>query len=252
MSTRILRAMAAAGLLVALSMGAVSAGGWATIVADPGNPPQPNAGEEFTFGFTVLQHGVTPAGWVGATFVAIDASTGQRIEAKATAQGADGHFVATVKLPQAGNWTWQVQLNELMVETPPAAMAVVGADGKVPAMDGAAVLAALERTRAEVRTEMQAQIAAESGSLRLEIDRLSNQVAGLQSDRAALKAQLEAATATRTSDGVPIVGVVALAVLAGAISGFAMTVLGRSGRPVEVSPAAPEEVTPSAGALTAR
>jgi hypothetical protein len=115
-------------------------------------------------------------------------------------------------------------------------------------MDGAA----LERTRAEVRTEMQAQIAAESGSLRLEIDRLSSQVAGLQSERAALKAQLEAATATGTSDGVPVVGVVALAVLAGAISGFAMTVLGRSGRPVEISPVAPDEVAPAAGAVAAR
>ena len=251
MSTRILRAVAAASMLAVLAVGAVSAGGWATIVADPGNSSQPTAGDEFTFGFTVLQHGVTPAGWVGATFVAIDASTGQRIEAKATGQGADGHFVATVTLPQAGNWTWQVQLNELMVETPPAAMAVAGADGKVPAMDAATVVAALERTRAEVRTEMEAQIAAESGSLRLEIDRLSGQVAGLQSDRAALKAQLETATATR-SEGVPILGVVALAVLAGAISGFGMTVLGRPGRPVEISPVASDEGVSSAPAAAAR
>jgi hypothetical protein len=64
MSGRILRGIAAAGLLVALSTGAVSAGGWATIQADTSNPHQPNAGEPFTFGFTVLQHGVTPAGWV--------------------------------------------------------------------------------------------------------------------------------------------------------------------------------------------
>src|SRR4026209_2050278 len=103
MTRRILRGLAAATLLVALSAGAASAGGWATIPADTGNPSQPNVGEPFTFGFTVLQHGVTPAGWVETpTFLGINGATGERIEVKAVAQGRDGHFVATVRLPAAG------------------------------------------------------------------------------------------------------------------------------------------------------
>src|ERR1700704_4715042 len=122
MTGRILRGLAAGALLIALSAGVVSAGGWATIKADTGNAT-PNAGKAFTFGFMVLQHGVTPAGWVQPpTFLAISGATGARVEAKAVAQGADGHFVATVTLPSGGYWTWQVQLTELIVETPPQAI----------------------------------------------------------------------------------------------------------------------------------
>ena len=90
MAIRVFRALAAALLLVGLTLTTVTAGGWATIVADSTNPPQPKAGDTFTFGFTVLQHGVTPAGWVETpTFVGTNATTGERIEAKATGQGAD-------------------------------------------------------------------------------------------------------------------------------------------------------------------
>jgi hypothetical protein len=257
MTGRLLRGMAAAGLLVALSIGEVSAGGWATIVADSGNPSQPSVGEPFTFGFTVLQHGVTPAGWVGATYVAIDATTGDRIEAKATGKGADGHFVASVTLPHAGTWTWQVQLAELIVDTPPAAFAVASADGIVPAMDAAAVLAAIDRTRSELRTELQAQTSAATETFQVEINRLSSQVAGLQADRARLSAQLdaqlEAAATPLGPEGVPVLGVVALAVLAGAVSGFAMSVLGRQSGPTAIRPTAgPPEVASSGGPLAAR
>ena len=137
MPNRLSRALAAALLLLGLTLTSAHAGGWATIVADSTNPPQPNAGEKFTFGFTVLQHGVTPAGWVGATFVGINTTTGARVEAKATNQGADGHFIATVTLPSAGSWTWQVELNELIVETTPQPLVVATANGKLPAVDTA-------------------------------------------------------------------------------------------------------------------
>src|ERR1700694_5784907 len=118
MRQRLLRGLAAADLLTAIVAGGVSAGGWATITADTANPAQPNAGQPLTFGFTVMQHGVTPAGWVHATFVATDGATGKTVSVNATGQGADGHFVAKVTLPTGGFWTWQVQLAELIVETP--------------------------------------------------------------------------------------------------------------------------------------
>lgn len=259
MTRRILRGLAAAGLLVALSVGAVSAGGWATIQADSGNPPQPNAGEPFTFGFTVLQHGVTPAGWVETpTFLGINGATGERVEVKAVAKGADGHFVATVTLPSAGYWTWQVQLTDLVVETAPQPLAVATADGKLPAMDTGAMLAALERVRSEIRTEYQTQLFNETDDLRTQLATLGSKVTYLENQRAALAKQLHSLTATPPAtapaqESVPLFAVIGLAVLAGAISGFAMTMLGRSSRPVQgTSEGAIEELAPAGTALTTR
>jgi hypothetical protein len=84
----------------------------------------------------VLQHGVTPAGWVEPpTFLGINGATGERVEVTAVAEGADGHFVATVTIPSGGYWTWQVVLTDLIVETAPQPMAVALADGTLPAMD---------------------------------------------------------------------------------------------------------------------
>lgn len=258
MTRRILRGLAAATLLVALSAGAASAGGWATIQTDTGNPPQPNAGEPFTFGFTVLQHGVTPAGWVETpTFLGINGATGERVEVKAVAQGADGHFVAKVTLPAGGIWTWQVVLTDLIVETAPQPMAVAMADGTLPAMDTGSMLSALERVRTEIRTEYQAQLFTETDALRGEITQLHSDVAVLENQRVALSKQVDALTANPTaaapSEAVPLFAVVGIAVLAGAISGFAMTMLGRTARGATGSNVgAEEELAPASGALTTR
>lgn len=249
MSNRLSRALAAALLLLGLTLTGASAGGWATITADSTNPPQPNAGEKFTFGFTVLQHGVTPAGWVGATFVGISTTTGARVEAKATNQGPDGHFVATVTLPSAGSWTWQVELSDLMVQTAPQPLVVATANGKLPTVDTAEMLAALEQTRNEIRTDYEARLSAQADELRGEMAKMSTQIVVLQSQRDALDrkvTELAAASASAPSsapEGLPLVAVIALAILAGAISGFAMVALGRS-----PSPAA----TQAGGALSTR
>jgi hypothetical protein len=263
MTRRILRGLAAAALLVALSAGAVSAGGWATIQTDSGNPPQPNAGEPFTFGFTVLQHGVTPAGWVETpTFLGINGTTGERIEVKATASGADGHFVATVTLPSAGFWTWQVVLTDLIVETAPQPIAVATADGTLPAMDARAMLAAIEGVRSDIRSEYQAQLFNETDAMQTKISGLETQMRVLESQRDSLKKQVDALAAgssvaaappVATSDTVPLFAVIGIAVLAGAISGFAMTMLGRNSRPNSATPdGAIEELAPAGRALTTR
>src|SRR5258707_3489917 len=98
MANRLFRALAAALLVAGFTVTSASAGGWATITADKTNPPQPHAGVPFTFGFTVLQHGVTPAGWVHPTFVGTNVTSGARIDVNATTQGAAGHSVSTVTL----------------------------------------------------------------------------------------------------------------------------------------------------------
>ena len=234
MPNRLFRALAAATLLVCLSLTGVAAGGWATINADPTNTPQPKAGEPFTFGFTVLQHGVTPAGWVETpTFVGIDTTTGQRIEAKASGQGADGHFVATVTLPSSGYWTWQVVLTDLEVQTQPAALVVATTTGKLPTVDTAAMLAALKRVRNEVRSDYEARLSVQAEQLRGEMSTLSTQISILQSQRDELTKKVSQLTAApvaapaSSSDGLPLYGVISIAVLAGAIAGFAVSALGR-------------------------
>ena len=247
MTYRLSRALAAALLILGLTLTGASAGGWATITADSTNPPQPNAGEKFTFGFTVLQHGLTPASWVGATFVGINTTTGARVEAKATNQGPDGHFVATVTLPNAGNWTWQVELTDLMVETAPQPLVVATANGKLPTVNTAEMLAALERTRTEIRTDYEARLSAQADELRGEMANLSTQIVVLQSQRDALDKRVTELAAASTAapssapEGLPLVAVIALAILAGAISGFAIVALGRSPS---------RAATPAVGALS--
>jgi hypothetical protein len=254
MTRRIFTAVAGAALLVALWTGSALAGGWATITADTTNPTQPGAGEPFTFGFTVLQHGVTPAGWVNATFVAINGTTGERIEAKAANQGADGHFVASVTLPSAGSWTWQVELAELIVETAPQPMLIANADGSVPPMSSSEVLAALERTRNELEASFADRLGAQTESLQTEIQTLRTDIAVLQSQRDGLKKQVDAlvaAPADSSPGSVPVYAVIGLAVLAGAISGVVMTALGRGGPTTSRQPdGTTDEVAPAA--LSAR
>jgi hypothetical protein len=258
MSIRLFRALGAALLLVGLTLTSVTAGGWATINADSSNSSHPTSGEPFTFGFTVLQHGVTPAGWVETpTFVGINDATGERVEAKATGQGADGHFVATVTLPSGGLWTWQVQLTDLIVQTAPAPLVVATAAGKLPPVDTATMLAALERTRAEIRTDYEARLAAQADELRGEMSKQATQIMVLQSQRDELSKKVNAlatapVAAGSASEGLPLIGVISLSILAGAIAGFAMTALGRGQAPAGRSDGTVEELAPSGGALTTR
>lgn len=259
MPNRLFRALAAAMLVAGLAVTSASAGGWATITADKANPPQPHAGVPFTFGFTVLQHGITPAGWVHPTFVGTNVTSGARIEAKATGQGADGHFVATVTLPSAGNWTWQVDMPDLMVETAPQALVVATATGKLPAVDTPEMLAALQVQRDEIRADYEARLTAQGDALRQEMSQLSTQIKVLESQSEALDkkvTQLEAGSAVAPetpADGLPLVGVILIAILAGAISGFVIAYLGRSGTPATgATDGFVEELVPSSAAVSSR
>ncbi|HEX7221960.1 MAG TPA: hypothetical protein VF231_01815 [Candidatus Limnocylindrales bacterium] len=251
MSGRFFRALGATFLLLAVSMSGVSAGGWATITADPGNG-QPTEGEETTIGFTVLQHGQTPAGWESPTLVATESASGERIESRATGQGADGHFVASITIPRAGYWTWHVELRDLLVESTPLPLAVALADGTMPALDAGAMLAAIERSRADLRHELRAEAGTQLESLRVEISSLASQLAVARSDAARLQDQVDALQAggpvAASLPGAPVVGMLALAALAGAIAGFAVAWLGR---PV-ARPDASANDPAAAGRLAAR
>jgi hypothetical protein len=85
------------------------AGGWATVTLDA-LPENVVAGQPLTIGFVVRQHGVTPLGNLSPapTVYATNPATGERVTAKAKDEGAVGHYVATITLPSAGTWNWEV------------------------------------------------------------------------------------------------------------------------------------------------
>src|SRR6187402_525361 len=118
MTRRLASALAALAMLLLLAV-PVMAGGWAQVVADPPAPDEGHvvAGEATVLGFTVLQHGVTPAPWEQPTVHLNETATGKTIEAAATTDGDAGHFTSTVTVPSSGFWTWTVTLHDLVAES---------------------------------------------------------------------------------------------------------------------------------------
>lgn len=98
-------------LLVAVP--AVLAGGWATVTLDE-LPGDVHAGEPFTLGFMVLQHGVTPVHDLGKGYpvepmiVATNPTTGERVEVIAKPTAELGHFAVEMTLPSEGDWEWSI------------------------------------------------------------------------------------------------------------------------------------------------
>jgi hypothetical protein len=142
MIRRLASALAALTLVLLLAA-PVLAGGWAEIVVDAqADTAPPTEGQPITLGFTVLQHGVTPAGWEQPTVHLTDVLTGTTTDLAATARGKDGHFVATVTLPTSGFWTWTVSLRDLASDSIPTALAVRTADGQPPVINEPSTLTA--------------------------------------------------------------------------------------------------------------
>jgi hypothetical protein len=235
MLRRMIAATATAAATLLLAVSTVTAGGWAEIRADAATTTEPPiAGEPVSFGFMVLQHGATPAGWVTPTVVFRDTVTGTTVDADVAAEGVDGHFVATVTLPTGGIWTWSVQLAELVVDTPPWTVSVRMPDGAAAPIDPAVVLQAVEQARLEVTQSVTDTMYAEVSRLDGELQALRGQTGRLQDELRSTEAALAAAEARAvggagSTDGVPVLGIILLAVLAGATAGFAMAWL--AGRP---------------------
>ena len=96
--------------------GAALAGGSASVTLDS-EPGDPVAGEPMQIGFVLLQHGRTPVSWPSAFITATNAETGETVRAEATADGAAGHYIATLALPSEGTWNWAVETDDLAVLT---------------------------------------------------------------------------------------------------------------------------------------
>jgi hypothetical protein len=241
MIRRTLAALSSAALLLLLAATTAIAGGWADIKVDAGATTKPDAGKTLELGFTVLQHGVTPAGWVHPTVTITNVATGEHHDVAPTASGADGHFVATVTFPSAGYWTWSVSMPELLVDSVPVTMEVRTASGTVPAFDPAVAMTAIEQAKRDLRREMDSSLGPQFNDLETSISGLRAQTATLENKVQALTQARDELTARLAaaqpgSDGIPVLGIVLLAVLAGATAGFAMAWLGGRSAPTTISP----------------
>jgi hypothetical protein len=236
MSTRILRAAAAASMLLLLAATTVSAGGWATIVADQATPPEPRAGEDVEYGFTVLQHGVTPAGFEDPTLRLSNTVTGESFDVSAEPSGPVGHFVARFAFPSAGSWSYGVELRDLQVETAPVTAMVLETDGSAPTMAMTAALRAELLPRIDRLESDLGGVQAQAATLRTEVRTLTRERDELAAQLAASTASAEAAT---TPNDIPPLGIVALAVLGGGLAGFLMAWLGQRREPVAIEGEAP-------------
>lgn len=83
------------------------AGGWAVITLDE-LPTSVVAGEPFTIGFVVLQHGRTPMNDLDP-IISVHLDKTNAFVAHAEQEGKPGHYTATLTIPKAGEWEWSIQ-----------------------------------------------------------------------------------------------------------------------------------------------
>ena len=102
---KLLGMLAVAGGLVVGMPTTSSAGGWVVVSLD--EVPAVHAGEDTEIGFTALRHGTTPER-ADDLAVVVTGPSGSYHRFEAAQQGAPGHYVATITLPEEGQHTWKV------------------------------------------------------------------------------------------------------------------------------------------------
>ncbi|WKZ47655.1 MAG: cytochrome c [Anaerolineales bacterium] len=105
----------------------VLAGGWAVITLDE-LPSSVIAGEPFTVGFMVLQHGKTPMTNLEPVIIARSGS--EKLSFLPAEEGKPGHYAVSLTLPTEGEWEWTIhafsmeqQMPTLSVVAPAVALA---------------------------------------------------------------------------------------------------------------------------------
>lgn len=153
---RPIRALALAVALLAALAPTAMAGGWAVTTLDA-VPAGVRAAQSLSIGFTIRQHGVTPVraeAYGGQVAIRIRADmAGPPVTFPARADGAVGHYLAEVRFPSAGLWTWEVEqgpfapqpLGTVTVEGPVAMPAATPAVAPAPAARAAGVDAVASR-----------------------------------------------------------------------------------------------------------
>jgi hypothetical protein len=95
----------ATGLAAALMAVPALAGGWAVTTLDALSENM-QAGETYSVGYTIRQHGERP--FPGATPTIRIMRGDQMLVFKGMPDGQPGHYVSKVQFPSDGEWTWVV------------------------------------------------------------------------------------------------------------------------------------------------
>jgi cytochrome c2 len=103
MSSRLIIALT----LIFLLVQPVAAGGWTVVTLDE-LPANVRAGEAFTVGFMVRQHGQHPVNVEEPAITAYHPASGETLYIAVRQEGETGHYVAEIVLPLEGRWTWIV------------------------------------------------------------------------------------------------------------------------------------------------
>lgn len=103
----------------------VFAGGWAVITLDE-IPAGVVAGEPYTIGFTVLQHGKTPMAGLSPTVTA-RMEKGDMLTFGAEPEGKPGHYMAALTFPTGGQWEWSIQAFTMDMKMPALNVSAAGA-----------------------------------------------------------------------------------------------------------------------------
>jgi mono/diheme cytochrome c family protein len=114
------------GIVAVLHTTQVFAGGWAVITLDS-LPSEVNSSEEFTVGFVVRQHGVSPMVGLSPLVSVTHQASGTQVTFDAKPSGESGHYQAVMSLPKTGIWKWRIQaftmdmpMPDMMVQEPPS------------------------------------------------------------------------------------------------------------------------------------
>ena len=131
---KILRSSVIALALLLMTALVASAGGWAVITLDE-LPSQITAGQAWSMGFTVRQHGQTLRSDLKPIVRFDRAGAQESFQVTAQRQGAAGHYIAEIQFPSAGQWSWRVDIEQfgmLAQDMPPLTVQAALA-GNIPA-----------------------------------------------------------------------------------------------------------------------
>lgn len=127
------------GLLIMIglfaSAGSARAGGWATVTLSE-LPAEVVAERPFTVEFSVRGHGQTLVAGLDSAVTAVHETNGTHVNVPAEDGAEEGFYTATLTLPEAGEWHWEIStygtaypMPPLMVNEANAAAAVVSGGG---------------------------------------------------------------------------------------------------------------------------
>ena len=102
------------------SVGSVRAGGWATLTLSE-LPAEVVAERPFTIEFLVLQHGQTPltGSDVFTEVRAVHPASSEQVIVTAEPMKQPGYYTATLVLPVAGEWQWEIEAFTAAYPMPP-------------------------------------------------------------------------------------------------------------------------------------